>query len=107
MLRQNLRCAANPLYVFMYLKHPSQIQSILVGIASFLLRTWPREADAGELREDEVFGSDPLVASALMAGASRAEVDKAPPRLLALSLRAAARFVAAGEPAPSREVDGD
>ena len=69
----------------MYLKHPSQIQSILVGNVSFLLRALLTEE--GDWREDDVGESASVDASDFTAGASRTDVDNAPPRLPKLPLR--------------------
>ena len=71
---------------------------------SFLLRALLLAAcEEGDCREGE---SALLEASDLIAGASRADEESAPPRVLAPSLRGV-RLVVADEAAPTRKDEGD
>lgn len=73
---------------------------------SFLFRKVVVEGEAGECRAvgDEAVSALPD-AKALSAGASRDEVDRAPPKLLPLSLRAIRLF--APDTVPARNPSGD
>lgn len=76
--------------------------------ASLRAREEVDEAVAGDRRPDgEATWAPPAADSDLMAGASRADVERAPPsELEGLSLRAP-RLEVAAEPPPSRREEGD